>query len=138
MWLERFWEKIDQTAVGRFVSEREARLRETDPRRFYVQNVQGFFGIPHWLAYVLCEAGVREGVFRKSFALICPQCDSTAAIVDVDDMLPSTVVCERCQYDERSQVVFSLAEMTLLPFYSLRPEYLRREHLHHSDHEVNG
>lgn len=122
MWLERFSQLIDASPIGAAVERRKEILRNTDPQRIYVENVRRFFGIKTALAKALCELAVREGLFIRCVAILCPTDERVVEEPCGDDPLPETVHCDVCEGFNRERSDYPITECRRLDFYRVRPE----------------
>lgn len=121
MLFERFFQRIDDSAVGAFVEKRRRLLEQNDDGpRIYVENVRSFFGMSERVARALCEFAVRQGLFERCVGVRCPnddrilidQCDPSVA-------LPQTVDCEACEASEEDSHVFTVSDCKTITFYRL-------------------
>ena len=101
------------------LSRKEELVEQLDPDRIYVENVRSFFGIPFAAARFLCELAVRDGVFVRRLGVMCPNCDRIILSVRSDDEIPSRLLCEVCEMNEREPYEFNRSELKTLVFYRL-------------------
>lgn len=120
-WVERFFEAIDDSAIGKMVSKRRELLERTDPDRVYVEDVRSFFGVTAGMARRWCKLAVREGVFEERIALLCPEHKhllasvSSGASTDPGEQF----TCEVCEEDEIRDQPYRVDELRRLTFYRL-------------------
>ena len=86
----RFLQVIAEHIV--FPAKKLKALEGIDPSSFYVENLRAVLGTGRWLAELICETGYRQGVFRKSVQLLCPD-GGVARTVPFEEELPETVSC---------------------------------------------
>ena len=104
------------------VAEKERKLLEIDPDRFYVENIRSFYNLTTPVARFLCELAVKHKLFNKKFGLICPneECGciikSYAPGEPIDDLL----TCETCEILGREPYQFSSDSLKRMPYYQLR------------------
>jgi len=119
MLLQRFWNLIDESSIGRFAARKEEQIEQLDPQRIYVENVRSFFGIPYRAAHFLCELAVRERVLARRFGILCPQCQRILTSVDSEADVPVHLTCEVCERNECERYAFDSNELRALLFYKL-------------------
>lgn len=116
MWLERFSQLIDESAIGSAVESRKRILEETDPRHIYVEKVRQFFGVSTSIARALCELAVREGLFIRCEGIRCPNDDRIVEEACGDTQPPQVIHCEVCE-DLDLESDFALAQCKRITFY---------------------
>jgi predicted RNA-binding Zn-ribbon protein involved in translation (DUF1610 family) len=84
--------------VRRLVGSMAVRAAEIDPERFYPQNIGRAFGLPHYLAALFCEDGVRRGAFSRHVALECPSCGRLLSSAEQHPEDGEDVVCLNCEF----------------------------------------
>lgn len=94
-------------------------MEQTDPERIYVENIRSFFGFPYRVAFLLCEAAVKEGIFEKRVGLACPKCGRILTSEEPGTPSSERLACETCMADERDQWEFARSELPTVPFYRL-------------------
>lgn len=124
MWLERFLQLIEASPIGAAVERRKEILRNTDPQRIYVENVRHFFGITTTMAKALCDLAVRQGIFDRCVAVLCPndECERIVEEACGDAALPETIHCDVCEGFNREHTEFPLDACKRLTFYRVRHE----------------
>lgn len=122
MWLERFSQLIEASPIGAVVERRKEILRNTDPQRIYIENVRSFFGISTTMAKALCELAVREGLFMRCTAILCPIDEQVVDEACDDDPLLETIHCDVCEGFGRERSDYLTKECKSLDFYRVRPE----------------
>jgi len=121
MWFERFLQLIDRSPIGAVVERRRRLLEYTgEPARIYVENVRAFFGVSHGVAKLMCELGVRQGLFERCEAFMCPH-DARVIFERCDEEVaaPASLPCEVCEALEIEPRAFAPAECRVVPFYRL-------------------
>ena len=120
MWLERFLKLIDRSRFGVAIKKRRQLLEYGDtPGRIYVENVRAFLGIPHRAARALCDLAVRQGLFDRCTAIMCPH-DERVLLEMCDPeggAEPVTLSCEVCEALEIEPFEFKLRDCRAMPFY---------------------
>ncbi|WP_144266326.1 hypothetical protein [Pontibacter ummariensis] len=115
---------IDNTFIGRIIDDKVNVLKSINPDRFYVENVRRFYNLPSSVAKVFCEMAVREGYFKKRFAVKCPNQECGRIIVSVDSPadVPDYIECDICEALERDEYCFSYDEVEIEPYYQISRE----------------
>jgi len=131
MSFERFFEIIDRTWIGSFVSRKRAIVESTDPRRIYVENIRSFFSVPYSVAHAMCELAVREGAFVRAYAAHCPTCDRTLATFASKEKIPDVMTCEHCEMESRTPWSFPRERIFAQPVYALSRSAFTDEHSVH-------
>ena len=119
MFLQKFLNLIDETAIGRFVTRKEELIDQLDPDRIYIENVRAFFGIPFPVARGWCELAVNQGVFERRIALLCPQCQRVLVEVANEHDIPKLVTCTLCEGNECERYEFAGSELPRMTLYRL-------------------
>jgi hypothetical protein len=123
MLLKKFFQKIDDSAVGALVGRKLELLEKTDPERIYVENIRSFFNIPYKLAKLLCELAAREGSFIKKTGLVCPNegCKRIIRSYANGATIPEKIVCKSCEL-EGNDHEFETSSLEKIVFYQLNRE----------------
>lgn len=95
-------------------------LQATNPERIYVENVRSFFHLPHQAAKTLCELAVKEGLFKKKYAVSCPSCGRIIESFDNVEKIPEELTCEICQDLEEPKYTFQKDELEIIEYYQLK------------------
>jgi hypothetical protein len=106
--------------ADRFVvtPQRLAALSKIDPRRIYVENIRALLGSTSWMAKLICDTAVRQGIFAKKIQILCP--DGTAsAPLDDGDSLPIEVRCWREVDGEMEEIWERTDHLDKIEFYEL-------------------
>ena len=121
MWLERFFELIDKSAIGNVVKNRKELLENTDPNRIYVENIRAFFNIPNRLARWFCSLAVNEGSFEHYYVVICPnqECERVIKEVTEKEEIPSHITCGVCEGLGRDLYEFPGSKCRIMDAYRL-------------------
>jgi hypothetical protein len=119
MSFEKFFERIDRSWLGSFVSRKREIVENTDPGRIYVENVRAFFSVPYGVARAMCDLAVREGSFVRVFAAHCPTCDRTIATFATKDAIPAELECDHCEIEGREPWRFPRSAVFAQPVYAL-------------------
>ena len=125
MSLVRFFDSVDKTFIGRLVERKAEQIRKTDPDRIYVENVRSFFGMTTPLARTLCELAVKEGVFERRVAAICPTDHRVITTYTSKKEIPERLKCTTCELNEEEKYEFDDAELKLETYYKLVSDYAR-------------
>ena len=125
MSLVRFFDAVDKTFIGRFVEGKAEQIRETDPNRIFVENVRSFFGITTPLARALCELAVKEGVFERQVAAICPKDFQIIATYTSKKEIPIPLKCTTCELNEEEKYEFNADELRFETYYKLVSDHGR-------------
>lgn len=121
MWLERFFQLIDRSPLGTAVEKRRRLLEYTgEPARIYVENVRSFFGVSHRVAQKMCDLAVRQGLFERCLAFLCPRDERVIfEACGPDAAAPSHLMCEVCEALEEPSD-FESTQCRRMPYYRLR------------------
>lgn len=119
MWLEKFFQIIDKSFVGRFVDKRVAIVGLTDPDRIYVENIRSFYGLTTPIAKIICDMAVKENLFKKRIGLECPICGRLIEHYQNQNEIPNSVNCETCELLENEKHDFLKSELKETVFYQL-------------------
>lgn len=119
MWLEKLFQIIDKSFVGKFIDKRLDLVKATNPKRIYVENIRSFYNLTTPIAKIFCEMAVKENLFKKRIGIECPKCDKLIAHYTTNDEIPDKITCDNCQLLEEERYEFSKADMNELIFYQL-------------------
>ncbi|HCT29455.1 MAG TPA: hypothetical protein DIW31_01685 [Bacteroidales bacterium] len=116
-----FFHKIDKSFIGRFIDKRLKIIASTDPERIYVENVRSFYGVKTSVAKIFCEMATKDNLFRKNFAVNCPNDSCQRVIVTFNSKhdIPESIICEHCQLLEKDKFEFRKDELKVVEFYKL-------------------
>lgn len=122
MSLMKFFEIIDSSFIGRYISNRKEILEATDPERIYVENIRSFFNLPYWFAELLCELAVRGGVYTKHYGIFCKNEECERLIKSVADIaeIPKKAKCITCELLERNCFEHEYSDKDIVIFYKLK------------------
>lgn len=120
MQLGKFLKRIDSSWLGKVVSKKQNIIIKTDPDRIFVENVRSFFNIKHSFAKLLCEAAVKEKVFKKQIGLECPHDKNILKSYNVDEKLDDSLECTICLALEREQYIYQLKDLIKITYYQLK------------------
>lgn len=120
MLLERFSQLIDESGIGAAVEARRKILNETDPDYILVERVRHFFGVSTKMAKALCELAVREGLFLRGEAVLCP-IDEQIITDTLREKLPEKVHCQVCEGFGR-EADYPLSKCKQMTFYRINPD----------------
>lgn len=122
MLFEKFLNLIDQTPIGSIIEKKLDIVEKTDPNRIYVENIRAFYNLPYVLAKALCEQAVREKIFKKKIAIICPNdtCKRVIKSYDFGEPQDETVTCLQCELDENEKYEFDTKYLKQEIFYQLQ------------------
>lgn len=123
MSLLQFFQKIDGSAVGKFIDRKLNVLNSLNPDRIYVEIIRSFYNMPFRLARFFCEMAVKENLFFKKIGVICPNDDCERIIMSVDshNEIPEHIHCDNCELLERERFEFTRDEIKTVEFYQLNP-----------------
>ena len=95
-------------------------LSEINPRRIYVENIRAVLGSSSWVARLICETAVRQGIFVKRIQVLCPDGAVAITVPSVDE-IPPTVRCWRELDGETEESIERSDRLDRIEFY----EYAR-------------
>lgn len=103
----------------RFFDKKATIVEETDPNRIYVENVRSFFNIPTRWARYLCTVAVRQGIFRRKFAVECKNqnCTRIIKVYDKREEIPVELICYTCELDGQSEFSFNTSDLNIVEYY---------------------
>lgn len=119
MWLEKFFQIIDKSFIGRFIDKRLDIVRATKPDRIYIENIRSFYNLNSAVAKTLCEMAVRENLFKKRIGVECPVCGKLINHYNKEDEIPEKIECETCLLLEKDKHEFRKSEMPKIEFYQI-------------------
>lgn len=121
MSLMKFFQIIDNSFIGSFIDKRLEVISATDPERIYVENIRSFYNIPTSVAKLFCEMATRENLFKKSYAIECPNdsCQRVISTVDLKSKVPNRIVCDNCLLLEKDKYEFEKKDFKVIEFYKL-------------------
>ena len=103
----------------RVLTDQEAKgIGALDPNKIYVENVRSLLGVSTDSAAEICEAAVRQGLFRRGVEVLCPD-GAVAASAESVERLPATVLCWIETDGHPEEVELPTAKLSKLTFYSL-------------------
>jgi hypothetical protein len=122
MLFEKFLNLIERTPIGSIIENKLNIIEKTDPDRIYVENIRAFYNLPYVVAKTLCEQAVREKIFKKKIAIICPNDDCKRVIksYDFDETQDQTITCVQCESRENEKYQFDIKELKQEIFYQLQ------------------
>jgi hypothetical protein len=95
-------------------------LSQIDPRRIYVENIRAVLGSSVWVAKLICETAVRQGIFVKRIQVMCPDGAVALTVLSADE-IPPTVPCRREVDGETEESIECSDRLDRIEFY----EYAR-------------
>jgi hypothetical protein len=103
----------------KFFAKKAKIVEETDPDKIYVENVRSFFNISTRLAKYLCALAVRQGIFRKKYAVECKNndCNCTIKVFDTKEEIPENINCFQCELDGHSEFSFNTNDLDIVEYY---------------------
>lgn len=119
MWLEKFFQIIDNSFIGKFIDKRLNLIESTNPDRIYVENIRSFYNLTTPIAKLLCEMAVKENLFKRKVGVQCPNCGRIVKQYNSESEIPSEINCETCQLLEEKHYSFTNSEITKTIFYQL-------------------
>lgn len=126
MYLQKFFQIIDKSFIGRIVDKKAKAMANLDPDRIYVENVRHLLGVPNGLAKLICEMAVKEGKFEKWYAAYCPnsECQRIVASSKIELELKDGIHCSTCEFRGETKFDFIPGEYKIDVFY----KYKRKQH----------
>lgn len=119
MWLEKFFQIIDNSFIGRFIDKRLDIISSTNPDRIYVENIRSFYNLNTPVAKTFCEMAVKENLFKKRIGVECPTCGKLINHYSFENEIPDTIICDTCLMLENDKHEFKKSEMSKIEFYQL-------------------
>ncbi len=119
MWLEKFFQIIDNSFVGRYIDKRIKIVDSTDPDRIYVENIRSFYNLTTPLAKIICNMAVKENLFKKRIGIECPTCGRLITHFQNVNEIPDSINCETCELLEHEKHNFQKSELKETVFYQL-------------------
>jgi len=118
---EKFLKIIDQSKIGKYISNKQKIIEGTDPERIYIENLRGVFNLPYNLTKFFCELAVKEKLFRKRIAVTCPNeaCGRIIKSYAAEEEIEDSIECEQCMLLEKEKFAFSTQELKKIVFYQL-------------------
>ncbi|OCB73641.1 hypothetical protein B0A79_19995 [Flavobacterium piscis] len=100
-------------------AKRAQLIKETDPDRIYVENVRSFFNISTRWARFLCKIAVRQGIFRRKFAVECKNENCTRIIKVYNNLndIPEEINCFTCELEGKEKFTFKTEDLNILEYY---------------------
>jgi hypothetical protein len=94
-------------------------IEETDPNRIYVENIRSFFNIPTRWARFLCKIAVRQGIFRRKFAVECKNenCGRIIKVYDKKEDMPEELNCFTCELEGKENHTFKTKDLNITEYY---------------------
>ena len=120
MSFEKFFQIIDSTRIGDFIARKQAIIENTDPEHIYVENIRGFFGVPHRVAASFCAMAVKRGLFEHRFGVLCPKHRQIVAERGEDENFEPVVTCNICQGLGEEEFQYEPRELGSIEFFRLR------------------
>lgn len=119
MWLEKFFQIIDNSFVGSFIDKRLDIIGATNPERIYVENIRSFYNLTTPIAKTFCEMAVKENLFQKRIGVECPDCGKLINHYNSEKDIPENIVCDSCLMLEKYKHEFKKSEISKIEFYQL-------------------
>lgn len=119
MWLEKFFQIIDNSFIGRFIDKRLDVISATNPDRIYVENIRSFYNLNTPTAKTLCEMAVKENLFKRRIGVECPHCAKLITHYNSENDIPEKIVCDNCLMLENEKHEFKKSEISKIEFYQL-------------------
>lgn len=119
MWLEKFFQIIDNSFIGRFIDKRLDVISATNPDRIYVENIRSFYNLNTPTAKTLCEMAVKENLFKRRIGVECPHCGKLITHYNSENDIPEKIVCDNCLMLENEKHEFKKSEISKIEFYQL-------------------
>lgn len=103
----------------KFFDKKASIIEETNPSKIYVENVRSFFNISTRLARLICKLAVRQGIFRRKFAVECKNetCGSVIEVYDTKEEIPEHLDCLTCQIEGRYDFSFKTSDLHIVEYY---------------------
>jgi hypothetical protein len=102
-----------------FFDKKATIVEETDPDRIYVENIRSFFNIPTRWAKFLCALAVRQGIFRKKYAVECKNenCIRIIKVYDSKGEIPEELDCFTCELEGQFEFSFKTSDLNIVEYY---------------------
>lgn len=102
-----------------FLKKKANIVEATDPDRIYVENVRSFFNIPTRWARFLCKLAVRQGFFRRKFAVECKNssCERIIRVYDNMEDIPESIECITCELNNEEIYAFKTKDLNIIEYY---------------------
>lgn len=107
---------------GRLIGDKEQKLLELDPDRFYVENIRSFYNLTTPVARFLCELAVKQRLFDKKFGLFCPNdgCGRMIKSYAPGEPIDNLLTCKNCEILNRVPYEFPSDSLERMTYYKLR------------------
>lgn len=94
-------------------------IEETNPDKIYVENIRSFFNISTRLARLLCKLAVRQGIFKRKFAVECgnQSCGSVIEVYNTKEEIPEHLDCLTCQIEGHNDFSFKTSDLNIVEYY---------------------
>lgn len=102
-----------------FLDSKATIIEETDPDRIYVENIRSFFNVPTRWAKLLCALAVRQGIFRRKYAVECnnKNCNRIIKVYDTKEEIPENLDCFTCELDGQPEFSFKTSDLNIVEYY---------------------
>jgi hypothetical protein len=126
----KFFEVISSMLPNyRFIGNPED-LARLNPQKIYLESVRSILGVSTGTAARICETAVRQGLFRKSIEVVCPD-GAVAASAESEADLPQQVRCWNQEDGVFEEIMIPTSELAKTVFYRLNDETATaRPHAH--------
>lgn len=95
-------------------------IKSIDPGKIEIENVRSVLKTSRRSAELICEMGVKEGVFEKRIGFVCPNEGKIIADFDFyDTNIPAQLTCNTCEGDDQEEYIFNTQDLEYIKFYRL-------------------
>ncbi len=119
MSLEKLFEIIDRSWLGRIVDKKRSVILETNPNRVYIENVRSFFNTSTTVAKLLCKMAVKDGYFKKKYGLVCPNCERIIKSTETLDLDNKNISCDTCEIMGEECFNYDVNRLEKVEFYQI-------------------
>ncbi|MDQ6531174.1 hypothetical protein [Flavobacterium sp. LHD-85] len=102
----------------KFFDKKASIIEETNPDNISVENVRSFFNISTRLARLICKLAVRQGIFKRKFAVECK--NESCGVINVYDTIeeiPEHINCLTCEIEGLNDFSFKTSELNIVEYY---------------------
>ncbi|MDI1322265.1 MAG: hypothetical protein PSV36_05915 [Algoriphagus sp.] len=115
----RLLKRIDNSFIGRIVSDKRDIIERTNPDKIYIENVRSFFNTSFGIAKFLCEKAVDFGYFEKYYGYKCPIHGNVIYSSKTELEGDQEVYCGTCEDLGKEKFRYFANELNTVVFYRL-------------------
>jgi hypothetical protein len=93
-------------------------LAKIDPKRIYVENIRAVVGSNTWIAKLICDTAVRQGIFKRKIQVMSRD-GAVALTVSDHSQIPEHLTHLAIIAGDLEEVTERTDEMDLIEFYEL-------------------